>query len=56
MDYLSVQEWADLHSIPVRTVRNYCAKGKIKGYLMDTCLTAQDFFKLLLEKFRIKYD
>lgn len=27
----------------------------IKGYLMDTCLTAQDFFKRLLDKFRIKY-
>ncbi|MBD5200139.1 MAG: Fic family protein [Bacteroidales bacterium] len=27
----------------------------IKGYLMDTCLTAQDNFKILLEKFRIKY-
>jgi Fic family protein len=26
----------------------------IKGYLMDTCLTAQDAFKLLLDKFRIK--
>ncbi len=25
----------------------------IKGYLMDTCLTAQDNFKLLLAKFRI---
>lgn len=27
----------------------------IKGYLMDTCLTAQDTFKLILDKFRIKY-
>lgn len=27
----------------------------IKGYLMDTCLTAQDYFKQLLNKFRIKY-
>ena len=27
----------------------------IKGYLMDTCLSAQDNFKLLLDKFRIKY-
>lgn len=26
-----------------------------KGYLMDTCLTAQDNFKLLLDKFRIRY-
>lgn len=28
---------------------------RIKGYLMDTCLTAQDNFKLLLTKFRIPY-
>lgn len=28
---------------------------KIKGYLMDTCLSAQDDFKILLDKFRIKY-
>lgn len=26
-----------------------------KGYLMDTCLTAQDNFKLLLKKFRIPF-
>lgn len=28
---------------------------KIKGYLMDTCLSAQDNFKILLDRFRIKY-
>lgn len=28
---------------------------RIKGYLMDTCLSAQDNFKILLTKFRIKY-
>lgn len=28
---------------------------KIKGYLMDTCLSAQDNFKFMLDKFRIKY-
>ncbi|MDE6271248.1 MAG: Fic family protein [Muribaculaceae bacterium] len=28
---------------------------QIKGYLMDTCLTAQDNFKLILDKFRIRY-
>ena len=28
---------------------------KIKGYLMDTCLSAQDNFKMLLKKFRIKF-
>lgn len=26
-----------------------------KGYLMDTCLTAQDNFKIILDKFRIPY-
>lgn len=29
--------------------------AEIKGYLMDTCLAAQDNFKILLDKFRIKY-
>lgn len=28
---------------------------EIKGYLLDTCLTAQDNFKVLLDKFRIDY-
>lgn len=28
----------------------------IKGYLLDTCLTAQDHFKRLLDKFRIRYE
>lgn len=28
---------------------------QVKGYLMDTCLSAQDDFKSLLDKFRIKY-
>lgn len=27
----------------------------VKGYLMGTCLTAQDYFKSLLQKFRIDY-
>ena len=27
----------------------------VKGYLMDTCLSAQDCFKSLLQKFRIPY-
>lgn len=27
----------------------------IKGYLLDTCLTAQDNFKITLDSFRIKY-
>lgn len=28
---------------------------KIKGYLMDTCLSAQDSFKIYLDRFRIPY-
>ena len=28
---------------------------RIKGYLTDTYLTAQDYFKALLDYFRIKY-
>ncbi len=28
---------------------------RVKGYLMDTCLFAQDYFKKLLDKFRIEY-
>lgn len=27
----------------------------VKGYLMDICLTAQDYFKRILDKFRIRY-
>lgn len=33
-------------------LRNWPA---IKGYLMDTCLSAQDNFKVVLSKFRIKF-
>ena len=29
---------------------------QVKGFLMDTCLTAQDNFKVILDRFRIKYD
>lgn len=28
---------------------------RIKGYLMDTCLTAQDYYKKLLDYFRVPY-
>jgi Fic family protein len=43
-DELKMFYYNGLHSWP-----------KVKGYLTDTCLTAQDAFKLLLNKFRIKY-
>jgi len=29
--------------------------GKVNGYLTDTCLTAQDHYKKLLDYFKIKY-
>lgn len=31
MEYISVKEWAELHGVPDRTARNYCAAGKIAG-------------------------
>ena len=31
MDYISVKQFAEKHGIPERTVRNYCATGKIDG-------------------------
>lgn len=42
----------DLKMFYYNGLRNW---PRIKGYLMDTCLTAQDSFKLLLDKFRIKH-
>lgn len=43
-DELKMSYYNGLHNWP-----------RIKGYLMYTCLTAQDNFKSLLDKFRIKY-
>lgn len=43
-DELKIFYYRGLHNWP-----------RIKDYLMDTCLTAQDNFKILLHKFRIKY-
>ena len=31
MEYISVSEFASLHGLSERTVRNYCATGKIEG-------------------------
>ena len=31
MEYLSVKRYADAHGLPERTVRNWCAAGKIQG-------------------------
>ncbi|VYS98974.1 Uncharacterised protein [Bacteroides intestinalis] len=29
--------------------------NRVRGYLLDTCLTAQDNYKAMLDYFRIKY-
>lgn len=42
----------DLRLFYYRGIQNW---GKINGYLRDTCLTAQDNFKDLLNYFKIKY-
>ena len=42
----------DLHLFYYRGIQNW---GKINGYLRDTCLTAQDNFKALLEYYKIRY-
>lgn len=31
MKYISVSEFSQKHNIPERTVRNYCATGRIQG-------------------------
>jgi len=42
----------DLKMFYYRGLHNW---PKIKGFLMDTCLTAQDNYKALLDYFKIKY-
>ena len=42
----------DLSLFYYRGIQNW---GKINGYLRDTCLTAQDNFKALLEYYKIRY-
>ena len=37
-------------------ILNGLKKAQEKGYLIDTCLAAQDQFKVYLDYFRIKYD
>ena len=43
MEYISVTQFAEKHDII------------LNDYLRDTCLTAQDQYKALLEYFKIKY-
>ena len=42
----------ELHLFYYRGIQNW---GNINGYLRDTCLAAQDNYKLLLDYFKIKY-
>ena len=42
----------DLRIFYYRGIQNW---GKINGYLQDTCLTAQDNFKTILDYYKIKY-
>jgi hypothetical protein len=42
----------DLRLFYYRGLQNW---GHIDGYLTDTCLTAQDNYKALLEYFRVKW-
>lgn len=71
---LSVSQFAQLHDLSERTVRNYCKEGKLagavlvgkiyyrglrewgnaRGYLIDTCLAAQDEYKAMLDYFKDK--
>ena len=92
MKYLLVADIAKKWNMSERSVRNYCAQGRVgrlimfkeclkynivpfiieddlkmfyyrglkewdneKGYLTDTCLTAQDKYKAYLDYFRIAY-
>ena len=42
----------DLRLFYYRGIQNW---GRVNGYLRDTCLTAQDSYKALLDYFKIKY-
>ena len=47
-----------LHTVPFGAYFNYRGLrewGQVNGYLMDTCLTAQDQYKSLLDYFKIAY-
>ena len=52
MRYLSVTEIAKKWNVSERSVRNYCAQGRVLGAFL-TGLTAQDKYKAYLDYFRI---
>ena len=51
------KEWGEVtfQSIEVHKRMKELQWGKVNGYLRDTCLTAQDNYKALLDYFKIKY-
>jgi len=54
MNYISISEFAKKWSLPERTVRNYCAQGKIKGAFIAGKTWDIPFDALLPEKWRTK--
>lgn len=54
MEYISVREFAERHGVAERTVRNYCASGKIEGAFLMGKTWSIPSDALLPEKKRIK--
>lgn len=54
MEYISVREFAERHGVAERTVRNYCASGKIEGAFLTGKTWSIPSGALLPEKKRIK--
>ncbi len=54
MEYISVREFAERHGVAERTVRNYCASGKIEGAFLTGKTWSIPSNALLPEKKRIK--
>lgn len=52
VQYRSVHDQEDLKMFYYRGLKEW---NNEKGYLMDTCLTAQDRYKEYLDYFRISY-
>lgn len=73
MEWMGVAETAARWGVSERSVRNYCAQGRVSGaylagktwripkdaakpqreWLRDTCLTAQDAMREVLERLRV---
>lgn len=60
MEFVTTKMYADAHGLSERTVKMFYCRGlrewnHVPGYLMDTCLTAQDHYKALLDYFKIAW-